>query len=407
MTVSVSTLHNGLRVATDSMADAGSVTLGVWIDVGTCDEPVQAHGLAHLVEHMLFKGTQRRSALDLSVEIENVGGFLNAYTSREETAYHARVLPEDAPLACDLIADMIRHATFPEDELDRERGVIIQEIGQYHDAPEEHLFDMLQNAVYPNQTYGRSILGTAEAITGIRRQTLVDYVNNHYHPSRMILAAAGTINHDQLMALAEHHFADLPAGPPAPSRRPAHFIIAEQDEARDLEQLHLALAFPGVGARDPDYYAVQMLMTILGGGMSSRLFQEVREKRGLAYSVGAGNQTNRDAGLIALYAGTAPAKHHELLAVLREELSKVTRHIDADEHARARAQLRASLMMAQESSSARAEQLAMQVMIHGRPQTVAERLAKLDMLTPETLVTVANRYLSAYRQGSLVRLGQV
>lgn len=376
MSIQITTLSNGLRIASDTMPTAQSVSLGIWVGVGTRDEPTAEHGLAHLVEHMVFKGTKRRSAFDISAQMENVGGYLNAYTTREETAYHCRVLPEHVELACDVIADMLQNSVLDPDELTRERDVIIQEIGQTYDTPDDYIFDLVQETAFPQQGIGRSILGSAEMVARIPRDELVAYINDHYTAANMILVAAGQIEHDHLVALGEKYFGTLPSGRTAP-RDVARYSCGEARDARDLEQLHLVFGFPGLSHRDPDHYAAQIMTTALGGGMSSRLFQEVREKRGLVYAITAFNHPFSDGGMTAIYAGTDPAKAKELVPVICDEIAKLGDTLTEEEMNRAKAQLRAGMLMAQESSAARAEQLAAHLLIFGRPLAMEERLSKL------------------------------
>ena len=291
MTVKVSKLPNGLTVASDSMPGVETVSLGAWVGVGTRHEPAAINGVAHLLEHMAFKGTERRSAYDIAQEIEAVGGHLNAYTSRENTAFYAKVLVDDAPLAVDILADILLNPTFDEEELRRERAVVLQEIGQANDTPDDIIFDRFQEAAYPEQALGRPVLGTAEIVRGIERPTLQDYMTRHYGAAGMVFAAAGKIEHDGFVALAADAFAALPRAASA-AVEPAGYVGGDYRETRDLEQVHVLLGFPTVGYLDPDYYTASVLSTLFGGGMSSRLFQEVREKRGRTGSRAAGRDSS-------------------------------------------------------------------------------------------------------------------
>ncbi len=284
MTVEIDILDNGLRVVTDRMPSVESATIGIWAAVGTRDESAATNGVAHMLEHMAFKGTERRRAEDIAIEIETVGGHLNAYTSREHTAYYAKVLKADVPLALDLLADIIQHATFEEVELERERAVILQEIGQAHDTPDDVVFDHFQEIAYPDQAIGRPVLGRVEVVRDMARDVIVDYLRAHYAPSRLVLAAAGNVEHAMITDLAAAAFDGL-SGEPSKVAAPARYGGGEYREARSLEQAHLVLGFDGIGFHDPDYYAMSVFSTLLGGGMSSRLFQEVREKRGLCYAI--------------------------------------------------------------------------------------------------------------------------
>src|SRR5258708_3297504 len=268
-------------------------------------EPAAINGVGHLLQHMAFKGTERASALAIAEEIEAVGGHLNAYTSREHTAYYAKVLKEDAPLAVDILADILQHSVFDPEELDRERTVILQEIGQAIDTPDDIIFDLFQERAYPDQAMGRPVLGRADIIGRIGRDTVAAYLHENYAAPRMVLAAAGNIDHDSLVAHAERVFAALPRVSAARTE-PAIYVGGELREQRDLEQVHVALGFNGLAYTDPDHYAASVLSTALGGGMSSRLFQEIREKRGLVYTIYSFAHGYRDSGVFGVYAGTGP-----------------------------------------------------------------------------------------------------
>ncbi|PWC47622.1 M16 family metallopeptidase [Azospirillum melinis] len=388
--IRVTTLPNGLRVATDTMPDVQSVSLGCWVGVGTRNEAASVNGVAHLVEHMLFKGTRRRSAFRISEEIENVGGQLNAYTTREQTAYYAKVLHEDAPLALDILSDMIQHSTLDAEELVRERTVVLQEIGQSADTPDDIIFDHFQSTAYPGQAIGRPVLGSAEIVGSLPREALVDYIAGHYGAPGMVLSAAGRIEHDRMVDLAFKAFGDLPSGAP-PKPETARYTGGDFREDRDLEQMHLVLGFDGVGVHDPDFYAHSVLSTLLGGGMSSRLFQEVREKRGLVYSIYTFTGGYHDGGLFGVYAGTGEDEVAELVPVVCDEIAKVGADVTEDEVARARAQLKAGTLMALESTMSRCEQLGQQILIYDRPVPVEEIVAKIDGVDRESVVKAASR----------------
>ncbi|HYG85514.1 MAG TPA: pitrilysin family protein [Azospirillum sp.] len=388
--VRVTTLANGLRVATDAMPDVQTVSLGCWVGVGTRNEAPSVNGVAHLVEHMLFKGTKRRSAFRISEEIENVGGQLNAYTTREHTAYYAKVLHEDTALALDIIADMLQHSLLDEGELMRERTVVLQEIGQAADTPDDIIFDHFQATAYPDQALGRPVLGSAEIVGQLPRSALVDYLGRHYAGPSIVLAAAGRIDHDRFVAMAEKAFAHLPATA-LPQVEPAAYRGGDYREARDLEQLHLVLGFDGVGVHDPDFYAHSVLSTLLGGGMSSRLFQEVREKRGLVYSIYTFTGGYHDGGLFGVYAGTGDEEVAELLPVVCEEIVKVAEGVGNDEVVRARAQMKAGTLMALESTMSRCEQLGQQLLVYGRPIPVDEIVSRIEAVDGEAVMRAARR----------------
>jgi predicted Zn-dependent peptidase len=404
MTVGLATLGNGLRIVTDRVDTVATVSIGLWVDVGTRHESPKVNGVAHFLEHMAFKGTRRRSALAIAEEIEAVGGHLNAYTSRESTAYYAKVLKEDVGLALDILADILQHSTFEPAELERERAVILQEIGQAHDTPDDIVFDYFQERAYPDQAMGRPVLGSPKIIKKLSRKSVVSYLKDHYGASRMVLSASGNLDHDQIVALADKLLSGMP-----PERsvatEPARYVGGEHRQGRDLEQLHLVLGFPGQPLDDPDYYAAAVLSTAFGGGMSSRLFQEVREKRGLVYAVYSFAHSYRDGGLFGIYAGTGKEEASELLPVLCDETMKLADGFAPVELARAKAQMKAGLLMSLESTSARCEQMAQHMLIHGIPFDPDDIVRRVDAVDDAAI----RRVVAGWRGGppTLVALGPV
>ena len=405
MSITAAKLSNGLRVVTDRVDSVESVSLGVWVDVGTRNESAEANGVSHLLEHMAFKGTGRRSAFDIACEIEDVGGYLNAYTSGEATVYHASVLKQHVPLAIDIIADILLNSTFDEAELARERSVVLQEIGQAADTPEDVVFDWFQETAYPDQPLGRPVMGTADTVGRMSRRTLIDYMASQYGSDRMILAAAGNLDHDRILRLAEDAFGSVArtgAGDPAP----ASYAGGDRRMVRDLEQAHLALGFDGVGFADADYYPLSVLSTALGGGASSRLFQEVREKRGLVYSIHPFASHYADGGVFGIYAGTGPAEISELVAVVCDEIVRVASDpVTEPELVRARTQMRAGILMALESTTARAERLARQMQICDRILPVDEIVELIEAVSAEDVRRVARRLVAS--PPTLAALGPV
>jgi predicted Zn-dependent peptidase len=389
----VSVLENGLRIVTDSMAEVATAAIGIWVDVGTRHEPEEINGVAHLLEHMAFKGTTRRSARAIAEEIENVGGHLNAYTSRESTAYYARVLQDDVPLAIDLLADILQHSVFDAEELQRERMVILQEIGQALDTPDDLIFDLFQEQAYPAQGLGRPVLGQAEIIRTIERDAVAEYQQTHYGASRMVLSAAGAVDHAEIVALAGACFGGL-ADRQGMALPPARYVGGDRRIEKDLEQVHLVLGFPSVSYTDPDYYAASVLSTLVAGGASSRLFQEIREKRGLVYSIYSFGAAYADGGLFGIYAGTGEDEVAELVPVLCGELVATADSLTEAEIARTRAQLKASLLMGLESSSSRADHFANHLLIHRRPLPNAEITALVDAVDGAAVARVARRIFS-------------
>ncbi len=388
MTVQTTTLENGLRVITDDMPGIASATLGLWVEVGARQEPVELNGISHFLEHMAFKGTTTRTAKQIAEEIENVGGQLNAYTSRENTAYHARVLAADVPLALELIADIIQNSTFEEQEVERERNVILQEIGQALDTPDDIVFDYFQETAFPDQPLGRPILGRPAIVQKISGDDLRNYINQEYTASRMVFAAAGAVAHEQIVDLCRKHFTKLPMHPTKAYEKAiykgGHFF-----EKKDLEQVHLLIGFESCPYGHPDYFPFAVFSNLLGGGMSSRLFQEVREKRGLVYSISSFNSAFRDAGIFGIYAGTGESKVSELIPVVKDVLQDFPKTLEDKEIKRSRAQFKADLLMALERTSARCEQMAQHMLIYKRHIPYQEIIDKVNAVNREDIVRIA------------------
>jgi predicted Zn-dependent peptidase len=394
MTTEITTLSNGLRVATDRIDTVDTVSLGLWVDVGTRHEAPEINGAAHFLEHMAFKGTERRSARDIAEEIEAVGGHLNAYTSRESTAYYAKVLKEDLPLALDILADILLHSSFDPTELERERTVILQEIGQANDTPDDIIFDYFQERAFPDQAMGRPVLGSPEIIRRLSREAVMGYLRDHYGAARMVLSAAGNLEHARVVDLAQKLLAEMPAERAVTSEA-AQYVGGDRRQQRELEQLHLVIGFPGLPLGDPDYYAASVLSTAFGGGMSSRLFQEVREKRGLVYSIHSFAHGYRDGGLFGIYAGTGEEEAAELLPVLCEETARLADGFAPAELARAKAQMKAGLLMSLESTGARCEQMAQHMLIHGTPFDPADMVGRIEAVDDAAIGRVVYRWRSA------------
>ena len=394
MTVLLDTLPNGFRVVTEHMPGLHSASIGIWITAGGRHERAEQNGIAHFLEHMAFKGTKTRTALRIAEEIEDVGGYINAYTSREMTAYYARVLEADTRLALDVIADIVLNPVFDPKEIETERHVILQEIGQALDTPDDIIFDWLHEVSYPGQSFGRTILGPEERVSTFSRADLTGFVAEHYGPDHMILSAAGGVDHQQILAQAQALFGHLkPVG-----RRPiqrADFLGGERRELKDLEQVHFAMAFEAPTYRAPDVYAAQVYAMALGGGMSSRLFQKVREERGLCYSIFAQSGAYEDTGQITIYAGTSGEEVADLAGLTIEELKRSTEDMSEAEVARARAQLKAGLLMGLESPSSRAERLARLLAIWGRVPGLEESVEKIDAVTVQAVRDYAVRMAGA------------
>lgn len=404
MSVNVTKLPSGLTVVTDTMDHLETAALGVWTGVGGRDEKPDEHGISHLLEHMAFKGTASRSAREIAEEIEAVGGDLNAATSTETTAYYARVLKADVPLALDVLSDILAHPSFDAEELEREKSVIEQEIGAAQDTPDDVVFEHLSELCYPDQPMGRSLLGTPQTLAGFKRDNLQGYLSKHYHGPDMVVAAAGAVDHKQVVAEAERRFASFDA---APAARPAPAMFGKGGSRvihRDLEQAHLTLALEGVPQSDLSLFSLQVFTNILGGGMSSRLFQEVREKRGLCYSIYTFHAAYSDTGFFGLYTGTDPSDAPEMVEVIVDEMNNAVETLTDAEIARAKAQMKAGLLMGLESCSTRAEQMARHILAYGRPLTSEELVARIDAVSIESARNAARALLSRSRP-AVVALG--
>ncbi len=381
MTVHQHTLSNGFRIVTEQMPGLKSASVGIWVTAGGRHERADQNGIAHFLEHMAFKGTQKRTSLQIAEAIEGVGGYINAYTSREMTAYYARVLEADVPLALDVLADILLNPVFDPSEIEVERGVILQEIGQALDTPDDIIFDWLQEEAYPDQPLGRSILGPSERVSTFGRTDLASFIGEQYGPDQMILSAAGAVDPDAILALAEALFGHLPARARPSEPQIAAFRGGERRVIKDLEQAHFALAFESPNYRDPAIFTAQIHSIALGGGMSSRLFQELRENRGLCYTIFAQAGAYADTGMMTVYAGTSAEQLGELASLTIDEMKRAADDMSAQEVARARAQMKAGMLMALESPSNRAERLARMVAIWGTVPTLEETIARIDAVT--------------------------
>ncbi len=388
MNVEVTKLASGLTVATERMPHLETATLGVWVGAGSRSERAEEHGISHLLEHMAFKGTTTRSARRIAEEIEAVGGEINAATSVENTCYYARILADDLPLSVDILSDILTRSVFDPEELERECHVVLQEIGAADDAPEDLVFDMLQERAFHGQPIGRPILGTPETVASFGREHLTTYLDRHYLSTRAVISAAGRVDHDEVVALVERHFAELPTGT-APAEEPATYLGGDVREVRDLSEAQVTLAFEGRPYASPDHHAAQILATVLGGGMSSRLFQEIREKQGLCYSISAFHWGYRETGLFGIHAATGEGDLDRLMAGIADEIARSVEALDEAEIRRAKAQLRAGLLMSLESPVSRAGQIARQMLIWGRPLTTREILEGVEAVDRAQLLRLA------------------
>ncbi|CAO5675382.1 MAG: putative zinc protease [Holosporales bacterium] len=376
----LSTLSNGLRVITDHVDHVETISLGAWFGIGARFEDASINGISHVLEHMAFKGTTHRTAFEIAETIENVGGYLNAYTSRETTAYYTRLLKEHTSLGVDILGDILNNSTIDDAELKKEQQVILQEIGQTEDSPDDIVFDYFQNTCFKDQAMGRSILGPSHNVESFTHHQVKSYMNDHYCTNNMVFAAAGKVDHDSFVKDVEKAFSTFKKDAIV-FKEPAKYTGGDFRLLKELEQIHLVMGFPGVGYGHGDYYKQMICSMILGGGMSSRLFQEVREKRGLVYGISAFASPYTDCGVFSIYAGTGENEINELIPLVVKELFKMTECVAEKELARAKAQLKASLMMGLESTSNRSERIANQVLLYNRVIESSEIIQKIDSIT--------------------------
>lgn len=394
MSIELTTLASGLRIITDTVQDMESMAVGVWADVGTRHEDLSQNGIAHMVEHMMFKGTPTRTAAQIAEQVEDVGGDMNAYTSREMTAYFIRLLKEDMPVALDILADIIQNPVFPEEEIERERGVIIQEIGMTNDTPDDIVFDHYQETAYPGQALGAPILGRSDIIKAISQKDLFDYIHQFYTPARLVISAAGPVDHDAFVREVEKRFTKLPANNNK-AFIGADYQGGEHRAEKTLEQSHIVLGFQGMAKPDEHFHAGQLMSVILGGGMSSRLFQEVREKRGLVYSVYSSAVGYHDDGQFEIYAGTGPESLPELIPVLCDEVRKIQNDpVHEEELARAKAQVKASMLMSRESMMSRANRQAQHLVTFNRVLNIPDLVSKIEAVSLQDIQNAAKQIFS-------------
>lgn len=405
MGVKLSKIENCMTIVSDEYMHFETASIGIWVKAGSRSEKISQHGITHLLEHMAFKGTKTRTARDIVAEIEAVGGELNAATSVENTAFYVRIMKEDIELAIDILADIVLNAVIDPSELEREKHVIIQEIGANFDSPEDYTGDLFLQTAWPGQAIGRSIMGTEKSIELIDSSALKNYMAQQYLAPNMVLASAGAINHEDVVKLAKQKFLELPANS-GNANQTAKYIGGEQFETRDLHEVQIYLGFEGYPYGHENFYAIQMLSLILGGGMSSRLFQVAREEKGLCYSVFASHLGFEDTGLIAINAATGKEDISELMDVIIGELSKIGNDVTEDEVTIAKAQIKANLMMALESPSTRSSQIARQVLVYGRVLEKAEIFSKLDAINADDIRNLAKLVFSQ-RVPTLTAVGPV
>ncbi len=384
------TLKNGLRLAVDEMKDVETVSVGVFVNTGSRNEMPEINGISHFLEHMAFKGTANRSARQIAEEFEGIGGRINAYTSKEKTVYYAKVLKKHAEFAVEFLADILQNSTFDSIELEKERGVILQEIAMTNDTPDDIVFDYFQEASYPKQALGRSILGPIKNIKKFGRDHFVDYIGKQYNYHNMAVVAAGNIKQSDLVKWSQKYFTSLGTSK-IKAAEPAKYVGGEFRKEKKLEQVNLVMGYKGFSYLDKQNYTAQILAMVLGGGMSSRLFQEVRENRGLAYSIYAFNYTHHDSGIFGIYAGTTPEKANELIAATKIEIEKICENIAQKELDRVRTQFEASLLMAKESTSGRMQKLGGDILAYDKIISDKEVLEKVFAVKKSDVTKLAEK----------------
>jgi len=382
------TLPSGLRVAADEMKEVETVSVGVFVNTGSRNESLEISGISHFLEHMAFKGTQKRSSKRIAEEFEGIGGRINAYTSKEKTVYYAKVLKQHAEFALEFLSDILQNSIFDKVELEKERGVILQEIAMTNDTPDDIIFDYFQEVAFPNQSLGQTILGPIKNIKKFKREHFINYIRDQYSCKNIAVAAAGNINEEDLVKWSKKYFTKL-GDSKIKNCETAKYSGGDFRKERKLEQINLVLGFEGKSYLDEDYYASQILAMILGGGMSSRLFQEVRENRGLAYSIYAFNYAYKDSGLFGIYAGTTPEKTNELISATCDEVKKICRKISSQEMDRVHTQFKAGLLMAKESTGSRMQRLGGDILSHDRLISDKEILQRVAAVTKADITRVA------------------
>lgn len=400
-------LNNGIRVITERIPYASSVSIGIWVANGSRHERRESNGVAHFIEHLLFKGTERRSSLDIAREIDSVGGVLNAFTSREYVCYYAKVLDKFLPKAVDLLTDIFLHSTFDPEEIEKERRVVLQEINMMEDTPDDLIHDLFHQHFWKGHPLGMSILGDAESVTGLSREAIIAYKEQMYRSDDVIVTAAGNLTHDKLTALLEEYLHSVPSGNGRTASAPPVYERRIELVEKDLEQIHVCLGLKGVQQSHPQRYDAFIMNAILGGSMSSRLFQEVREKSGLAYSVYSYIASHADAGSLVVYAGASPENQAELLEIMLREIGRFkTEPVPAEQLDGAREQLKGNLLLSLESSDNRMSRLAKNEIYFGTPLPLSEIMEGFDQVTAESIQTLAVDILDNSAL-TLVMLGRI
>lgn len=400
-----SILNNGVRVLSEFVPYVRSATIGLWVKTGSSGETSENNGIGHFIEHMLFKGTERRSAREIAEEIDAVGGQLNAFTSKEYTCFYAKVLDQHLPLAVDVLADMFLHSLFDPVEIEKEKGVVIEEIKMYEDSPDELVQDELARAVYGDRSLGLNILGTKDTVGSLSRDDIISYMSRFYGSERLIISSAGNVPHEKIVKLAETYFHDLPRGAGETFQTDHEMAFRHIFRDKDTEQIHICIGLPGLPWNHPDRYALYLTDAILGGGMSSRLFQELREERGLVYSTYSYHASYENTGVFVIYAAASPYNGETVLALIKEIIQDFrTKGPSPEELSRAREQLKGSLLLSLESTSNRMSRLAKMEMFDDRLYTPEEVIGAVDRVQMDDIMRII-RKIAGFDELSLAIIG--
>jgi len=401
--ITTTTLDSGIRLVTESMPDVASLCVGVWVGTGSRDETFEQSGISHFLEHLLFKGTPERTAREIAEEVDAVGGDMNAYTTKEYTTFYVRALAEHVELGLDILGDILCQPALRPEEVDAERQVILEEVLMHRDEPADVAQEHFAAAMFPNHPLGREVLGEPDVVRGVTVPAIRSFFDTHYLPGNMVVAAAGDLDHERLAEGIEARFARRHGGVPPVREPPAEITVPLVVEPRDTEQAQLVLGVRAPDRRSPDRFALAVLNHILGGGLSSRLFQEIREARGLAYSIGSDRSGYDDAGLLAVSVGTAPEHAHEVLGLLHAELDRLGADgITARELEVATGHLRADLLLSLEDSGARMSRIGAGLLLFESVLTIEELLGKIAAVTAEQVLAVAERVLTGPRTLAVV-----
>jgi predicted Zn-dependent peptidase len=396
--IEITALPNGVRVVSETVPYVQSVSIGIWVGVGERDEDRPVRGITHFIEHMLFKGTSKRDSRQIADEIESRGGSLNAFTDKEYTCYYAKALAEHASIVMDVLTDMLRNSALDPEELGREKGVVIEEIKRYKDTPEDIVHDLFAQTLWTTHPLGRPVIGTEKTVASLERENLVSYISTHYTPDRIVVACSGNLPHDELVRLAGQYLGDMKGTPYLRRHRQPHSSGQSKMLRKRTEQVHFCLGTQGYGQKHEDRYPLTIIDTVLGGNMSSRLFQEIREKRGLAYAIGSYSVSYMEGGLFAVYGGTSPDTFEQVLDLVRKEMENVRKHnLTSDEVSKSKTQIRGALVLGLESMSSRMMRMGKSMIYFGKVIPLTEIMDKINAVSHDDIDRVSNQLFDESR----------